>query len=104
MTNAAKVTRNPGRPALVHDPLPLFVKHPRERSWCGYQELMGMRRQYRILDSERLLVLLGKVDMGNFRRNYVAMIEERIAQDRMQRAPQWTECVAVGSKEFCPEH
>jgi hypothetical protein len=28
------------------------------------------------------------------------MIEERIAQDRMQRAPQWTECVAVGSEEF----
>jgi len=45
-------------------------------------------------------MLLGKVDMQDFRRNYLAMIEERIAQDRIQREPQWTECVAVGSEGF----
>jgi hypothetical protein len=38
--------------------------------------------------------------MEDFRRNYLAMIEDRIAQDRIQREPQWTECVAVGSEGF----
>jgi putative transposase len=76
------------------------VGHPQEWPWCGYQELMGLRRRYRVLDSERLLLLLGKVDMQDFQRNYLAMIKERIAQDRIQREPQWTECVAVGSERF----
>ena len=29
-----------------------------------------------------------------------AMIDERIARDRIQREPQWTQCVAVGSEAF----
>jgi putative transposase len=76
------------------------VKHPQEWLWCGHQELMGLRRRYRVLDVERLLFLLGHAELGDFRRNYLAMIEERIARVHMLREPQWTECVAVGSEEF----
>ena len=40
------------------------MKHPREWPWCGYQELMGLRRQYRIMDSERLMLLSMAAERG----------------------------------------
>src|SRR5512134_3358353 len=42
------------------------VRHPREWPWCGYQELMGMRQRFRILDFQRLLGLLGGVSPAEF--------------------------------------
>jgi putative transposase len=32
------------------------VGHPTEWPWCGYQEISGRRRRYRILDLEELPV------------------------------------------------
>ncbi|MEA1926873.1 MAG: hypothetical protein U9N73_01600, partial [Candidatus Auribacterota bacterium] len=30
------------------------VSHPEEWEWCGYRELMGIRKRYRVLDIPRL--------------------------------------------------
>jgi putative transposase len=76
------------------------VSHPEQWRWCGYHELMGLRQRYRMLDLERLLSLLGGVDVAQFRSNYAARIEQRIAEGRMCREPRWTESVAVGSEGF----
>lgn len=37
------------------------VKHPREWAWTGYQELMGLRKRYRVVD---VRALLEHVDAG----------------------------------------
>jgi putative transposase len=100
----------PGRhleECLIYIGLNMFrcgvVGHPREWRWCGYHELMGLRQRYRILDRERLLFLLRAADAGEFRANYAALLEERIAQGRMEREPKWTESIAVGSEGFVRE-
>ncbi|MDA1274876.1 MAG: transposase [Verrucomicrobia bacterium] len=79
------------------------VTHPREWPWCGYHELMGLRQRFRILDFEQTLALLGAVSAEEFRRNYEAMIQERIAKDQKKREPRWTEAIAVGSESFVRE-
>jgi len=79
------------------------VPHPREWPWCGHNELMGLRRRYRLLDLEQLLSLLGACGAEQFRTHYAAMIEERIARNELSRESRWTESVAVGSEGFVRE-
>jgi putative transposase len=42
------------------------VCHPRDWPWCGYQEIMGLRQRYRILDLEELAHLRGAGDQSRF--------------------------------------
>ncbi len=79
------------------------VKHPRQWRWCGYDELVGRRKRYRLLDIPRLLELSGCSDAEGLGDNYSAMIEEAIAGERLGREAQWTESIAVGSREFVEE-
>ena len=79
------------------------VEHPREWPWCGYQELMGLRQRFRLLDRQRLLEALGGVTMKDFRRQYEALILERIARDELQREPGRTEAIAVESEGYVRE-
>ena len=69
----------------------------------GYQEPMGLRRRSRLLDSQRLLEALGGVTVKDFRRQYEALILERIAKDELKRGPGWTEAIAVGSEGYVRE-
>ena len=79
------------------------VPHPREWLWCGYQELMGLRQRFGILDVDRVLELLGGVSATAFRQHYEALIQERIAKDELKREREWTEAIAVGSEPFVRE-
>ena len=79
------------------------VEHPREWRWCGYQELMGLRQRFRLLDRQRLLEALGGVRVEDFRRQYEALILERIAKGELKREPGWTEAIAVGSEGYVRE-
>jgi putative transposase len=79
------------------------VSHPREWPWCGYDELTGRRRRYRVLDMEWVLRLLGGVSASEFRDHYEAAITETIAKDLHSREPEWTESIAVGSESFVRE-
>lgn len=76
------------------------VEHPREWRWCGYDELMGMRQRYRILDIGSLLQRLDGVDAESFRAAYAAGIDEHIERQRLARETAWTEGLAVGSRPF----
>jgi putative transposase len=79
------------------------VGHPREWPWCGYHELTGTRRRYRVLDMDCVLQLFGDVSAAKFREHYEAVIEERIVKDLAKREPEWTESIAVGSEELVRE-
>lgn len=79
------------------------VKHPREWNWCGYHELAGLRRRYRLIDMERLSESLGGASLEEFQSHYEAQIQEAIAQHQFQREAQWTQSIAVGSEAFVRE-
>lgn len=76
------------------------VSHPRDWRWCGYDELSGSRRRYRIVDMERLLQSAGVASESKFRDWYVNAIEQRLAAGKWGRESHWTESLAVGSRKF----
>jgi putative transposase len=77
------------------------VDHPIDWPWCGYQEITGHRRRYRILDLDELLRMEGLNDLGDFAEWYGAGLNEAIRAGRSRfREPHWTESIAVGSEAF----
>jgi len=76
------------------------VAHPSQWLWSGYQEIMGNRRRYRLVDLERLCWRLRAGSLEELRTNLAASLAERIARREVQREPCWTESLAVGSREF----
>ena len=76
------------------------VLHPSEWQWCGYQELMGERTRYRLLDMNLLLELLGMPDVESFRFEYEMRIQSAIDRKKLSREKCWTESIAVGSKSY----
>jgi hypothetical protein len=76
------------------------VSHPREWCWCGYQELMGLRQRFCLLDISRLLDLLDMRDLTVFKEIHEAKIDSAIQQGRLNRESQWTEAIAVGSEDY----
>ena len=76
------------------------VGHPRQWRWCGYDELTGKRKRYRIVDQDRLLGRTGFSSMREFSGFYADSIERALLDGGLERQVWWTEAVAVGSKEF----
>lgn len=75
------------------------VKHPREWPYCGYQEIIGRRQRYTLIDQAKLMHIMG-VDKGSFRGMYHGWVEEYFRSKILQRESCWTESVAVGSQDF----
>jgi putative transposase len=76
------------------------VAHPRDWRWCGYDELMGARQRYRLVDRAALVRLTDTGSMSRFVRQYRQSVEDRIAAGTAPREPWWTEAVAVGDSDF----
>lgn len=76
------------------------VSHPTEWNWCGYNEIIGKRTRFRILNTDRLLESLGINGLDEFRKNYMEAIKQRLATNQQAREAHWTESLAVGSHKF----
>ena len=76
------------------------VEHPRDWEWVGFQDIMGNRKRYRLIDVERLCWRLGAANVEDVRKNLMASLAERIARDEVKRQTCWTESLAVGSQGF----
>lgn len=76
------------------------IRHPNEWPWCGYRELTGKRKRYRLLQVDRLVKLLGLPDRHSLVEIHNQRIEEAIRAGRLKRESAWTESIAVGSREF----
>ena len=76
------------------------VSHPCEWQWCGYQELVGEKTRYRLLDLDRLLELLGMPDPESFAAEYRTRVRRDIEEKRLHRDRRWTESIAVGGETF----
>lgn len=76
------------------------VSHPRQWTWCGYHELAGNRRRYKILNVEHLVERLQMGSVSAFQQLYAESIEERLACGKHEREDYWTSSLAVGNKDF----
>ena len=76
------------------------VSHPREWKWCGYYEMVGKRGKHLVLNKARLVKLTGAGSAEDLGRNHEAMISEALEGGALEREPQWTEPIGVGSREF----
>ena len=76
------------------------VSHPGQWRWCGYDELIGRRQRYRLLDLECILKWVGGADRQSFSSQYRDAIEQALVERELVRDPIWTESIAVGSRAF----
>ena len=75
-----------------------IVSHPADWKWCGYQELVGERERYRLLDMAEVVSLWDCDTVSDFRAQYRRTIEEALEKRLLGREPWWTESIAVGSE------
>lgn len=76
------------------------VRHPLDWKWCGYQELVGERRRYRLLDMSEVLRLWEYESPDRFQADYRRTIDEALTKRLLRREPCWTQSIAVGSESF----
>jgi putative transposase len=79
------------------------VRHPEEWEWCGYRELMGLRKRYCLIDADELLRQVtpdGRQHLAGFRADYAAHLARGIGDGAANRQSIWTESIAVGRNEF----
>lgn len=76
------------------------VTHPKQWRWCGYHELTGQRKRYRLLDLERLLESLGNPSTKELQAWHADALAQRLSQQAYAREAYWTESLAVGSERF----
>ena len=76
------------------------VEHPRDWRWCGYAEIVGLRKRYRLLDKTEAMKWVGGTCSATFAENYASVVEEAVANHELLREPMWTESIAVGRESF----
>jgi len=77
------------------------VRHPREWSWTGWHELVGMKRRNCLLDLDALFERLPGQTRQSYSTMYQRHIDETLASEKPQhRDPCWTNALAVGSLPF----
>jgi putative transposase len=76
------------------------VSHPSLWSFCGYNEIQEPRRKNRLIDYERLQVLLGVNTYDDLRSSHRGWIEEYLGDGEKVRQEEWTRSMAVGSRSF----
>jgi len=76
------------------------ISHPGEWEWCGFRELMGLRRRYRIIDLPVLIEKTGSENLAELRTHYLAVIDDYMKGGKLSRDPEWTESLAVGDRTF----
>ena len=80
------------------------VDHPSEWAWCGYQELLGLRKRYLVVAMKELAEVLGPgLGAEEVFRRYAEYVGEGIKAGELSRDARWTESVAVGREVFVRE-
>lgn len=75
------------------------VDHPQKWPYCGYQEIQGFRQRYTLIDIESLIHILG-TERDSLKRIYKTWIEDYLKSKKMEREGRWTECIAIGNRDF----
>ncbi len=75
------------------------VKHPKEWTYCGYQEIEGLKQKNTLINKKKLSELF-EVEESELRSFYNEILREYMANSSMKREPRWTESIAVGQRSF----
>ena len=75
------------------------VKHPQDWPYCGYQELVGIKQRYILVDKDELAHFLG-VKRDSLQDRYKKWTKDYLATSRLIRESCWTDSIGVGSKGY----
>lgn len=75
------------------------VQHPAEWPYCGYQELIGKKQRYTLINKDRLTMML-QIKEHDFHKIYNEWTTEYLGQEHFHKESCWTESIAVGNKDF----
>lgn len=77
------------------------VKSPAEWAWCGYQEIAGSRKRYRVLDRAALVAALAPGQRWeDVSKHYEETVQRALQEEHLKREACWTESLAVGGRTF----
>jgi putative transposase len=76
------------------------VSHPSEWSFGGYNEIQHPRKKCVLIAYQKLAELTGFEPYDAFRKVHKEVVEESLRNGDNTRQPQWTESIAVGSRNF----
>ncbi len=76
------------------------VKHPSEWMFSGYNEIQSPRKRYSIIDYTSLLSLLNFENYDDLKTAHQKWVDAKLKEKKSVREAQWTQSVAVGSKQF----
>jgi putative transposase len=79
------------------------VAHPAEWGLNGYNEIQRPRRKNKIIAYEHLQHLLGFDNYDQLKAAHKAWVAQALKEGSGSRQSQWSESIAVGSKEFVKE-
>ncbi len=76
------------------------VRHPSEWPDCGYSEIQSRPEQRRVVNTDRLVSLLGLRSVSQLRQVHRRWVSNAIGKGSMAREPQWSDGVAIGNPDF----
>lgn len=76
------------------------VSHPSQWQWCSFNEMVGRRKRYRLIDRDRLLLELSGAKRDELAASYASSIGQRIGSGVLRKEDRWTQSVALGSEDF----
>lgn len=69
------------------------VKHPREWSFCGYNEIQNPRNRYELMDFENLMRFLQMGDLIELQESCKHQVDEALSSHNHVRESAWTESI-----------
>jgi putative transposase len=76
------------------------INHPSEWAWCGYPEIIGLRKRCRVLDFAALYNHTDQPGIGAISQWYRNWIDDASLTEARDRDEKWTERIAVGKRNF----
>jgi putative transposase len=76
------------------------VTHPKFWPHCGYAEIQQAKARYRIINSDKLMELVGVGSLSQLQELCQSQVEAELRQRLLMRQSHWTESVAVGGLEY----
>jgi putative transposase len=80
-----------------------IVEYPKEWKFCGFNEIMNPKDRYAIIDHKVLMALLHFKDNRLLQKEYNKFLSLELKKGSLNREPDWSNSIAVGSEEFIKE-
>ncbi|MCP4110829.1 MAG: hypothetical protein GY749_35755 [Desulfobacteraceae bacterium] len=76
------------------------VSHPSEWEFCGYNEIRNPKKRKGIIDFKMLMYLLDIENRDLLKEAHHEWVDNALSAKSCDRESQWTQSIAVGSKNF----